>query len=128
MLSDHSHLGFSNRAEAGRQLAPYLQRYKSHHPVVLALPRGGVPVAFEIAKALQAPLDLVLVRKIGRQAIASSGSGPWSTAPTRRWSSTRRWWPSSTCPRPTSKRKPGASSGRSNAAASAISVAAPRSI
>jgi putative phosphoribosyl transferase len=75
MLSDHSHLGFSNRAEAGRQLAPHLQRFKSHHPVVLALPRGGVPVAFEIAKALQAPLDLVLVRKIGAPGHPEFGLG-----------------------------------------------------
>src|SRR4051794_27755055 len=75
MLSDHSHSGFSNRAEAGRQLASHLQRFKSHHPVVLALPRGGVPVAFEIAKALQAPLDLVLVRKIGAPGHPEFGLG-----------------------------------------------------
>src|SRR3954463_16058760 len=75
MLSDHSHSGFSNRAEAGRQLAQHLQRFKSHHPVVLALPRGGVPVAFEVAKALQAPLDLVLVRKIGAPGHPEFGLG-----------------------------------------------------
>jgi putative phosphoribosyl transferase len=56
---------FSDRAEAGRRLAEPLQRFKDEHPVVLALPRGGVPVAYEVAKALEAPLDLVLVRKIG---------------------------------------------------------------
>jgi len=56
---------FSDRADAGRQLAKALARYKSQKPIVLALPRGGVPVAAEIARALDAPLDLVLVRKIG---------------------------------------------------------------
>lgn len=56
---------FRDRADAGRQLALALERFKALGPVVLALPRGGVPVGFEIAKALEAPLDLVLVRKIG---------------------------------------------------------------
>ncbi len=56
---------FLNRTEAGQRLAKALIRYKSLHPVVLALPRGGVPVAAEVAAALDAPLDLVLVRKIG---------------------------------------------------------------
>ena len=56
---------FRNRAEAGRRLAQALSSYKNRHPVVLALPRGGAPVAAEIASALNAPLDLVLVRKIG---------------------------------------------------------------
>jgi putative phosphoribosyl transferase len=56
---------FADRAEAGRRLAEELRRLKHERPVVLALPRGGVPVAYEVAKALAAPLDLVLVRKIG---------------------------------------------------------------
>jgi len=56
---------FQNRADAGQQLARALVKYKARHPVVLALPRGGVPVAAEVAAALDAPLDLVLVRKIG---------------------------------------------------------------
>lgn len=57
---------FADRAEAGRALAGQLQRMALPGPVVvLALPRGGVPVAAEIARTLRAPLDLLLVRKIG---------------------------------------------------------------
>ncbi|HLT01010.1 MAG TPA: phosphoribosyltransferase [Geminicoccaceae bacterium] len=56
---------FPDRSEAGRRLAERLKHLKDQDPVVLALPRGGVPVAFEVAKVLEAPLDLVLVRKIG---------------------------------------------------------------
>jgi predicted phosphoribosyltransferase len=56
---------FRDRADAGRRLAEALRRYKDRHPVVLALPRGGVPVAAEVAATLDASLDLILVRKIG---------------------------------------------------------------
>ncbi len=56
---------FKNRADAGAKLADALQNYKDQRPVVLALPRGGVPVAAKVAEALDAPLDLLLVRKIG---------------------------------------------------------------
>jgi putative phosphoribosyl transferase len=56
---------FSNRSEAGRLLARRVQAMGLADPVVLALPRGGVPVAVEVARALGAPLDLLLVRKIG---------------------------------------------------------------
>jgi len=56
---------FQNRTDAGRQLAKALLKYKGRHPVILALPRGGVPIAAEVAGALEAPLDLLLVRKIG---------------------------------------------------------------
>jgi predicted phosphoribosyltransferase len=58
-------MSFTNRQEAGQRLARALAGYKDQHPVILALPRGGVPVAAEVAAALDAPLDLILVRKIG---------------------------------------------------------------
>src|SRR3974390_2771733 len=58
-------MSFIDRIDAGRQLAKALARYQKHRPVWLALPRGGVPVAAEVATALDAPLDLILVRKIG---------------------------------------------------------------
>jgi predicted phosphoribosyltransferase len=58
-------MDFRDRSDAGRQLAKALSSYKDRQPVVLALPRGGVPVAAEVAAALEAPLDLILVRKIG---------------------------------------------------------------
>ena len=57
---------FADRAAAGRQLAPYLQQYRGRTDVlVLGLPRGGVPVAVEVAKFLDAPLDVMIVRKLG---------------------------------------------------------------
>lgn len=56
---------FANRTAAGRDLAAEIVKRKYPDPVVLALPRGGVPVAYEVAKALGAPLDLVMVRKLG---------------------------------------------------------------
>ncbi|GHD44716.1 phosphoribosyltransferase [Thalassobaculum fulvum] len=56
---------FADRFDAGRRLAEALQHLADRDPVVLALVRGGLPVAFEVAKALAAPLDVVLVRKIG---------------------------------------------------------------
>ncbi len=56
---------FNDRREAGRKLAEALRHYRGKDAVVLALPRGGVPVAAEVAASLDAPLDLLLVRKIG---------------------------------------------------------------
>ena len=58
-------MSFKDRADAGRKLALALGDYKNQQPVILALPRGGVPVAAKVAAALNAPLDLILVRKIG---------------------------------------------------------------
>jgi predicted phosphoribosyltransferase len=57
---------FRDRRDAGRVLAQLLERYRGRaDPIVLALPRGGVPVAYEVATALGAPLDVFLVRKLG---------------------------------------------------------------
>jgi putative phosphoribosyl transferase len=57
---------FANRTAAGQELARAVKKHELAPPVlVLALPRGGVPVAFEVAQALQAPLDVMVVRKIG---------------------------------------------------------------
>jgi putative phosphoribosyl transferase len=56
---------FTNRAEAGQLLAKRLDYLRGRDVVVLGLPRGGVPVAFEVARALGAPLDVIVVRKLG---------------------------------------------------------------
>jgi predicted phosphoribosyltransferase len=56
---------FADRVEAGRRLAEYLQGYRGRDVLVLGLPRGGVPVAAEVARALGAPLDVLVVRKLG---------------------------------------------------------------
>src|ERR1700736_5050128 len=66
---------FADRRDAGRRLAAALASYRQHRPVVLALPRGGVPVGFEVAKAFAAPLDVVLVRKIGAPGHEELGLG-----------------------------------------------------
>lgn len=57
--------GFRDRTDAGRRLAEHLAAWRSPDVVVLGLPRGGVPVAAEVARVLGAPLDVIVVRKLG---------------------------------------------------------------
>jgi putative phosphoribosyl transferase len=66
---------FRDRADAGRRLADALAHLHSRHPLVLALPRGGVPVAYEVATALDAELDLLFVRKLGAPGHEELGIG-----------------------------------------------------
>jgi predicted phosphoribosyltransferase len=66
---------FADRRHAGRLLAAQLQRFAADRPVVVALPRGGVPVGFEIAQALGAPLEILAVRKLGAPANPEFGVG-----------------------------------------------------
>lgn len=56
---------FQNRSEAGMLLASRLKKYQNMPGVILAVPRGGVPVAYEVAKELNVPLELILVKKLG---------------------------------------------------------------
>lgn len=56
---------FKNRSEAGKRLAKELEVFRGRDVIVLAIPRGGIPVGYEIARAYRAPLDLVMSRKIG---------------------------------------------------------------
>lgn len=56
---------FTDRVDAGRRLAAAVRHLREESPLVLGLPRGGVPVAFEVARALRAPLDVIVVRKLG---------------------------------------------------------------
>jgi len=56
---------FEDRRDAGRSLAPEIRRCTLKDPIVLGLPRGGIPVAYEVALAIDAPLDLLVVRKLG---------------------------------------------------------------
>jgi putative phosphoribosyl transferase len=66
---------FQDRREAGRRLGAALTHLRPARPLILALPRGGVPVAFEVAQALDAPLDLLFVRKLGAPGYEELGIG-----------------------------------------------------
>ncbi len=66
---------FDNRVDAGKKLAKRLDKFKSHNLIVLALPRGGVPIGFQVAKKLHAPLDVLVVRKLGAPSNPEYGIG-----------------------------------------------------
>jgi putative phosphoribosyl transferase len=66
---------FEDRADAGRRLATRLEAYRAERPIVLGLPRGGVVVANEIARALGAPLDVLVTRKVGAPGRPEFGIG-----------------------------------------------------
>jgi predicted phosphoribosyltransferase len=74
-VAPSSHKRFADRAAAGRALAERLLEIELDAPIVVALPRGGVPVAYEVARALDAPLDIALVRKIGAPGRPELGIG-----------------------------------------------------
>lgn len=74
---------FADRRDAGRKLAARLAPYAAQQPVVIGLPRGGLPVAAEVAERLGAPLDVIVVRKLG--AMSTIGlSAPGAGEPRRR--------------------------------------------
>jgi putative phosphoribosyl transferase len=66
---------FADRRDAGRRLAAALRHLRDDAPVILALPRGGVPVGYEVARALDAPLDILIVRKVGAPGNPEFGLG-----------------------------------------------------
>jgi putative phosphoribosyl transferase len=74
-------LPFANRTQAGRMLATRLEGFarQGRQPIVLGLPRGGVPVAFEVAQALRLPLDVYLVRKLGTPGFEELAMGAIAT-------------------------------------------------
>ena len=66
---------FRDREDAGRRLAEQLAAYRDENLIVLALPRGGVPVGYEISRTLDAPLDIFLARKLGAPGQPEFGIG-----------------------------------------------------
>lgn len=85
-MGERQRMPFEDRVDAGRRLATELAAYRNQAPIVLGLPRGGVPVAYEAAVALGAPLDVWVVRKIGAPferefgigAVAEGGEIVWN--------------------------------------------------
>jgi putative phosphoribosyl transferase len=70
-----SNIIFRDRRDAGRHLGARLVAFAGEHPLVIALPRGGVPVGFEVARALGAPLEVLVVRKLGSSSNPEYGVG-----------------------------------------------------
>src|SRR6476620_293837 len=74
---------FADRIDAGRQLAAQLEFVRGEDVVVLGIPRGGVPVASEVARALDAPLDVIVVRKLGLPFLTEMAMGAIGEGGTR---------------------------------------------
>ena len=74
---------FEDREDAGRKLAERLSRYRDERPVVFALPRGGVPVAYEISRSLGVPLEVFVARKLGAPGQPEFGIGAVSVGGVR---------------------------------------------
>lgn len=66
---------FENRQEAGKKIASQLLKYRQENPHIMAMPRGGVPIGYEVAEVLHAPLDTIVVRKIGLSGNPEYGIG-----------------------------------------------------
>ena len=79
----HGEPPFRNREDAGRRLAERLVRYRDERPIVFALPRGGVPVGYQVARALDAPLDVFVARKLGAPGQTEFGIGAVSVGGVR---------------------------------------------
>jgi len=79
----HGEPPFRNREDAGRRLAERLVRYRDERPIVFALPRGGVPVGYQVARALDAPLDVFVARKLGAPGQSEFGIGAVSVGGVR---------------------------------------------
>jgi putative phosphoribosyl transferase len=80
-IRDRYHV-FKDRRDAGRHLAQELTSYRANDCILLAIPSGGVPVAFEISKALCIPMEVIVVRKIQIPFNPEQASAPW--APTEK--------------------------------------------
>lgn len=87
---------FADREEAGRRLAASLRHLRAERVVVLGLPRGGVPVAFQVARELGALLDVVVVRKLGLPFQPELAMGPSGRTGSR--CSTGQCWPTRASP------------------------------
>jgi putative phosphoribosyl transferase len=84
---------FADRHDAGRALGERLRLWAGAHPVVLGLPRGGVPVAYEVARALHAPLDVIVARKVGAPDNPELGLGAVAEDGVRVFSAAALRWP-----------------------------------
>ena len=84
---------FANRHDTGRALGERLRLWAGAHPVVLGLPRGGVPVAYEVARALGAPLDVIVARKIGAPGNPELGLGAVAEDGVRVFNAAALAWP-----------------------------------